>query len=96
MKYLIILSFIFLSSCSLFVKEKIIYIEKPMPIKILCERTIKPNFDVDDLTIEQEALQLGINIDKLKAYAKSLNVEIQCIYESIKKIDEKSKKELLQ
>jgi hypothetical protein len=87
MRYFVAMIFLFFISCNWFVKEKIVYVEKPIPIQILCPHTIKPDFSVtESKDIDAIALELGINIDKLKKYAKDLEIEINCIYESNKKL----------
>jgi hypothetical protein len=83
MRYFFILFVFLFSSCSWFVKERVVYIDRPIPIQILCHRTVKPDFSITETEdISDLALELGINIDKLKLYAKNLETEIACIYDS--------------
>lgn len=92
MRYFIIISsIIMLTSCSYFVKEKIVYVEVPVPISSKCTNIVKEpvldNKKYDDIALVLNAL--GQNIDKLIKYYKDLKEQIKCYENSTKIIDKK-------
>jgi len=90
-KFIIFLMLIMLTSCSLFVKEKIVYVEVPVQIPNKCGELVKEpildNKKYDDIALVLNAL--GQNIDKLIKYYKDLKEQIKCYEASTKIIDKK-------